>query len=232
MFGFWKSFHTHLYLFYIHLVCSIIMFVFDNKIYVRIFNNDKFITNVNLFNFNGAFLLITSLAHLIYAFVPNASVLYRWIEYGISAPIMMMIIAMLSGITQILTLVAIFGLISSTMIFGNLQDYHITETRVHPVIAPFWKGFIPYMFAWSIVFYSFFDLLSEGSNIPQVIYPVIHITFFFFTSFAGVQYYCTIVKHDLDLQDRLMIFLSMFSKLTLSFWVMGGIVGRQVRENL
>lgn len=224
------------YLAYIHLVASISMFFFHNRVSVPLKIGDEWILDCNLCVLNGVFLLLTSVAHLLYAVTDvldvdrklPCSMEYRWLEYGISAPIMFVIIAILSGVTDMLTLTALFGLISVTMRFGRLQDQSGPYRRWAD--APFWAGFIPYTFAWGIVFTQFYRTIKKQNTeepVPDFVYPILFITFMFFSSFAIVQGYYTLYKWDLYAQDMKLHLLSLTSKLVLAFWVLGGISNYQ-----
>jgi hypothetical protein len=55
----------------------------------------------------------------------------RWIEYSVSSSIMMVVIAMLSGIAEIGTLVAIFGVNAAMILFGwSMEAANEGRTRV------------------------------------------------------------------------------------------------------
>ena len=221
------------YLAYIHFFSAVSMFVFNNRVSVPLKIGDEWILDCNLCVLNGIFLLLTSVAHLLYAltdlfYKDRSSMEYRWLEYGISAPIMFVIIAILSGVTDILTLTALFGLISITMRFGRLQDKSGPYKRWAD--APFWAGLIPYTFAWCVVFVQFSRSIQNNNSaepVPDFVYPILFITFLFFSSFAIVQWYYTLYKWDLYGQDTALHLLSLTSKLVLAFWVLGGISNYQ-----
>jgi hypothetical protein len=62
---------------------------------------------------------------------------YRWIEYSLSASIMIMLIGMLTGITDVSALIALVGVNASMIGFGWMQ-----ERYEHPggSLGPFWIG--------------------------------------------------------------------------------------------
>ena len=184
-------------------------------------NTNTYATNICAMN--GTFLILTALAHLFYSINDEFSKQYRWIEYGISAPILFIVIAIMCGIRDIFTLVSLFGLMSTTMRFGRYQDLS-RETDWKK--APFWDGFIPYVFAWAVVFYQF-GYSVKRSDAPDFVYPIIVVTFLFYSSFSIVQWYFTIKTVNLDAEDSAMIVLSLLSKLVLSYWMLGGIMNIQ-----
>lgn len=206
----------------IHLVSSIAMFNFKVRSNILVYG-PKADYEINVCAMNGTFLAITAVAHLFYSFNDKFSREYRWIEYGISAPILFVVIAILSGIRNLLTLISLFGLMSTTMRFGRYQDDN-KETDWKR--APFWDGFIPYMFAWVVVFFQFF-VSADNGNAPSYVYPIIVVTFLFYSSFSVVQWYYMVYKRNIDSEDSAMIILSLLSKLVLSFWILGGIMNAQ-----
>lgn len=222
-----------------------------------VMDDTEVLFQVNIFYMILFFLFFTSMAHLFYAFqigyhgaVHNIgkhfdrsmsssmmeeffiSKSYHWIEYAISAPVMFVIIALLSGIKDIYTLVTLFGLMSVTMYFGYAQDRFDHPGGV--MFQPFYIGCLPYLLAWIIVFVQFYSVLDKNKNVPSFVYPIIFVTFSFFSSFAVVQWYYSIYKrnHGSEIenalrQDGLLHLLSLTSKLTLAYWVLGGVLSMQ-----
>lgn len=171
---------------------------------------------VNLYFFNAVFLVFTGIVHFRYAmdhlfektrlaqkrrdrrtrdkhklfFVPK-SFWWRFIEYSLSAPTMLVIIAILSGVRDIYSLVLLFGCMASTMFFGYIVDvsWYYNYHMVFPV-SPFWFGFVPYVSCWGPVIANFI-LALNGSIVkpPQFVYYIIWILFAFFSSFAMVQWW-------------------------------------------
>lgn len=171
------------------------------------------VETIGTFNIVGclaAFELITSLTHLWYmsAFEPNwylflvgvvnpfargtissadarpPSIDYRYYEYSITAPLMILIITVLFGIRQIFTLIAIFALMHVTMLFGVLQSWS------NDVGAwPHFYGWIPYIFAWFIIFINFAWIVRDNDNVPEFVWIVLFLEFFMFSLFGFVQYY-------------------------------------------
>lgn len=62
---------------------------------------------------------------------------FRWVEYSLSASVMIVLIAVLPGILDIAALIALFGVNASMIFFGALQ-----EKYEHPggSLLPFWLG--------------------------------------------------------------------------------------------
>mmetsp|Transcript_20679 Transcript_20679/g.26824 ORF Transcript_20679/g.26824 Transcript_20679/m.26824 type:complete len:212 (+) Transcript_20679:94-729(+) len=116
----------------------------------------------------GIFLLLSALDHFLVA-LPFRAVYermlirnqnhFRWGEYAVSAGLMRVMIGMLSGVTSIHLLFAIFGLTMTTMIFGALFEAENGPKRIsgEPIsMKALWLGFIPHAFSWAIILCYFF----------------------------------------------------------------------------
>lgn len=81
--------------------------------------------DVPIYSLVVSFMSFTGAVHLLYAlkFDAGISFKYRFVEYAISAPIMVCIIALLLGIREVYTLVMLAVLTSITMTYGVLQEY-------------------------------------------------------------------------------------------------------------
>lgn len=75
---------------------------------------------------------------------------YRWTEYALSASLMNVLIAMLSGVLDVGTLGAIGALTATCMAFG-----WIGERNAETALAVFWLGCVPFLAVWALVFASF-----------------------------------------------------------------------------
>jgi hypothetical protein len=80
----------------------------------------------------GIFLGLSALAHFIVAspkFFPRYSAglalkrnYFRWVEYSISSSVMIVLIAQVTGVSEIAALISIFGVNASMILFGWLQE--------------------------------------------------------------------------------------------------------------
>ena len=138
----------------------------------------------------AAFLFLSAAAHLIIAgpawtwyrghLAANRSYA-RWIEYSISSSLMIVLIAMITGIADVAALVAIGGVNASMILFGLLQEHY--EEPGRPGWLPFVFGCIAGAIPWiGIGIY----LWSPGSAAepPAFVYAIFVSLFLFFNSFA------------------------------------------------
>jgi hypothetical protein len=172
----------------------------------------------------GVFSLITVIAHLIYSFRQNLSVTFRWIEYSLSASIMMVIINLLCGVQDFYTLILVFGAMHITMPFGYLADYFemkpssTDHERVLSVVF-FFLGFTPFVFSWLPVICQF----SRFRDMPLFVTLIFYLMLFLFLLFPVVQWLCVFeFKVSERKYDYCMHVLSLVAKATLTLLVMGG----------
>jgi hypothetical protein len=105
----------------------------------------------------------------------------RWIEYSVSASIMIVLIAMLTGVSDVAALIALFGVNSSMIFFGLVQEH--AGRPGEGSLLPFWLGCIAGAVPWiAITIY----IVSPGTvaNPPGFVYGIFVSLFIFFNVFA------------------------------------------------
>jgi Heliorhodopsin len=137
----------------------------------------------------AVFLLLAAVDHLVVA-APRVRRWYernldarrnyaRWIEYSVSASIMIVLIAMLVGIRDVAALIAIFGVNTAMILFGLLM-----ERQQQPGSADwsaFWFGTFAGAVPWvAIAIY----LLGGPVRPPGFVYAIVVIEAILFFSFA------------------------------------------------
>lgn len=179
----------------------------------------------------AAFLFISAVAHLLlagpgwgwYRGMLAASVNYaRWIEYSVSSSLMIVLIAMLTGIADVAALVALFGVNASMILFGWLQERY--EEPGRPSWLPFVFGSIAGIVPWiAIGIY----LWSPGSAAepPAFVYGIFVSLFVFFNSFAinmVLQYRQVGPWRSYLFGEYAYVFLSLTAKSALAWQVFAG----------
>ncbi len=121
----------------------------------------------------------------------------RWLEYFITATIMIGIIAFLTGVRSVLVVIGVSGLIATTMLFGLLSElYNRPRASVDawtlPTFAmrsvPHFLGYVPYAFAWFIILYSFFGA-GGTCEAPDWVWAIVLGQFVLFSTFVIPQIY-------------------------------------------
>jgi hypothetical protein len=113
----------------------------------------------------------------------------RWIEYALSAPLMIVVIAAILGQPDVAVLALLAVCTSALMAFGYLTEVHY---RMKPVSVPHVCGWMLFSLMWGVVTFTFVIGLDRAVTPPPdsvlaVIYPTYFIMLAFFGSFGVVQ---------------------------------------------
>ena len=182
----------------------------------------------------ATFLVLSALFHVIVASPPffgryraglsQGHNYFRWVEYALSSSLMIVIIAQLVGISDVVALVALFGVNASMILFGWLQErYHEPgDGGWLPFIFGCFAGVVPWV---GIVIYTLAPGSTTGAEPPGFVYGIIVSLFLFFNVFALVQWlqYRPVGRfRDYLLGERLYITLSLTAKSALAWQIFAG----------
>jgi len=105
---------------------------------------------------------------------------FRWAEYSLSSSIMIVLIAMLTGISDIAALIGIFAANAAMIFFGAVQERY---EEPGGSLWPFWMGCVVGIAPWLAVGVY---LVSPGSAAepPTFVYAIFVSLFIFFNIFA------------------------------------------------
>ena len=143
---------------------------------------------------------------------------YRWLEYSLSASIMVVLIAMLVGINDIAALVALVGVNASMIGFGWMEERYETPGTG---LGPFWIGCIAGIVPWiAIGIY----LIGPGGNAhpPGFVYAIFFSLFALFNCFAvnqWLQYKQVGRWRDYLVGERTYVTLSLVAKSLLAWQI-------------
>ena len=180
----------------------------------------------------AAFVFLSALAHWIIA-APRVFEWYvgnleknrnyaRWVEYSLSSSVMVVLIAMLPGITDVTALGAIFGVNAMMILFGLLMEHY--EEPGTPSWLPYWFGVIAGAVPWLLIAIYLWSPTSDGSP-PAFVYAIFVSLFVFFNSFAVnmvLQYKKVGKWSDYVYGEVVYVFLSLTAKSVLAWQVFGG----------
>jgi hypothetical protein len=182
----------------------------------------------------AAFLVLSSLFHVIVASPPffdryraglaQGHNYFRWVEYSLSSSLMIVIIAQLVGISDVVALLALFGVNASMILFGWLQEkYHQPgDGGWLPFVFGCLAGAVPWI---GIVVYTIAPGSTSGAEPPGFVYGIIVSLFLFFNVFALVQWlqYRPVGRfRDYLRGERLYILLSLTAKSALAWQIFAG----------
>ena len=148
---------------------------------------------------------------------------FRWVEYSLSSSIMIVLIAQITGISDVAALMAIFGVNASMILFGWLQEkYEQPGGGMLPFVFGCMAGIVPWLI---IVVWILAPGSTDKPQIPGFVVGIIITLFIFFNSFALVQYlqYKKIGKwRDYLRGERSYIILSLVAKTALAWQIFSG----------
>ncbi len=178
----------------------------------------------------AGFLLISALAHAALASpwlhgwyernLARAMNPARWVEYSLSASLMIVVIAMLVGIYDIASLILIFALNATMILFGWLMELH-NQTTERTNWTAYWFG----CFAGAVPWVAIAVYLAGGGRAPAFVYGIFVSLFVFFNVFAVnmlLQYRRVGRWRDYLYGERVYMLLSLFAKSALAWQVFAG----------
>ncbi len=192
------------------------------------------IFDINLAYLIVAFLLLSAVAHLYMATVYRrryeANLKHginkvRWVEYALSASIMMVAIALLSGIYDLGSLTMIFGLTAIMNLLGLAMEIY-NQGREKVSWLAYNIGVLAGILPWVVIGIYFWAGENYGSgDIPTFVYYIYASIFLFFNCFAInmiLQYKKVGKWRDYLYGERAYIILSLVAKSLLAWQVFAG----------
>jgi len=182
----------------------------------------------------AGFLFLSALAHLLVS-LPGIYEWYvanlkkganyaRWIEYAFSSSLMIVIIGMLVGVYDVLTLVLLFGLNAMMILFGWMMELH-NQTTEKTNWTSFLFGSIAGFIPWVVVALYLFNAGEGDFKAPTFVYWIYFSIFLFFNSFAinmVLQYKKAGKWRNYLYGERAYIILSLIAKSLLAWQVWAG----------
>jgi hypothetical protein len=150
----------------------------------------------------------------------------RWIEYSVSASVMVVLIGLLSGIDQITAVIALFGVNAAMILFGLVME------RVNVGRAPGDVDWWPFIFGciagavpWIAIAAQLLISSSEGGQAPGFVYVIFVTLFILFNTFAvnmWLQYRGRGRWASPIFSERVYLWLSLIAKSVLAWQVYFG----------
>jgi hypothetical protein len=200
----------------------------------RLVQNPREIGELLIGPATAVFLLLSALAHLSLAtfgyrwYVRNLKQHInraRWYEYALSSSLMIVIIAMLSGMYDLPSLVLIFALNAMMILFGYMMELH-NQTTQRVDWTAFIFGCIAGIVPWiTIGMYLVGANQSPDTDVPDFVYGIFFSLFVFFNTFAINMYlqYRKIGRwKDYLFGERSYIVLSLVAKSLLAWQIFFG----------
>jgi len=187
-----------------------------------------------------SFFGITAAFHLFYALNPNNLYLaavkngnnyFRWIEYSITATMMLVIIAVLSGVKDVQNY---FLLVSSAFAMIWTGQWYETGDKSNRFVSLI-VGFVLLAGAFQVILSAFRKRIAEarsaGFNLPAWLWMTVIILFIFYASFGFVPIAQSTFGGNYRTYEKTYLTLSLASKASLGILVAYGFGQRSQAEN-
>ena len=145
---------------------------------------------------------------------------YRWYEYSLSASLMIVLIAMLTTIYDIGTLLALFVLTAVMNLMGLMMEVHNQTTKKTKWVS-YYIGCLAGIVPWIVIFIP----LIAAESVPDFVIAIFITIALFFNLFAVnmVLQYKKIGKwNDYLYGEKMYIVLSLVAKSALAWQVFAG----------
>ncbi len=199
----------------------------------RLVHESVTIAEVRLGYLIALFLFISAIAHFLIAtvlydkYVANLKKRmnpYRWYEYSVSASIMIVAIAMLTGIYDVGTLLLLF-FVNATMIYFGLLMEQMNHKRKKVNWTPFIIGSIAGIIPWIVIAIHLLGAGGGDGGPPDFVYGIYVSIAIFFNCFAlnmMLQYRRVGKWKDYLYGERMYVILSLVAKSALAWQVFAG----------
>ena len=179
----------------------------------------------------AVFLLLAAIDHLVVA-APRVHAWYernlerrvnyaRWIEFSVSASIMIVLIGLFVGIRDLAAVIGLFAVNSAMILFGLLMERFQQPGKAD--WTPFWFGSLAGLVPWVAIFV----YLVEPPTVPGFVWVITAVQFLLFASFAvnmALQYRQVGPWRDYLVGERTYIILSLIAKSLLAWLIFGNVL--------
>lgn len=148
----------------------------------------------------------------------------RWVEYSLSASVMIVAISLLVGIYDLGTLIALFALTAVMNLCGLIMEIH-NQTTAKTNWLSYWVGAFAGIVPWIVIALYFWAGAANGSKPPNFVYWIFVSIFLFFNCFALnmlLQYKKVGKWREYLYGERVYIILSLVAKSLLAWQVFAG----------
>lgn len=146
---------------------------------------------------------------------------FRWVEYSLSATLMVILIGFYTGLTSINTVIAVAGANVAMILFGWLQERMNPPGRASTTMLPFWMGTIVGLAPWLAILVN----VVGADQVPGFVYGILVAQFVFFFSFGlnqWLQYREVGPWQDYAFGEKSYLVLSLVAKSVLAWQIFGG----------
>lgn len=158
----------------------------------------------------------------------------RWVEYSVSASIMILLICLLNGINNLYALIAIFGVNAAMILFGLLME-KVNQGRDTVIWWPFVFGCIAGIVPWIAIVIGLVTAATDSTTVngvamnpdgvPGFVYGIVVSLFVLFNCFAinqWLQYRRKGRFADYLYGEKVYLVLSLVAKSALAWQIFAG----------
>ncbi len=148
----------------------------------------------------------------------------RWIEYSVSASLMVVLIGMLPGITNLYAIIGLFAVNATMILFGLLME-QINEQGKPVNWWPFIFGSLAGIVPWIAITVALITSQTEGDGVPGFVYGIFVSLFVLFNCFGlnqWLQYRGRGKFANYLYGEQVYIVLSLVAKSALAWQVYAG----------
>ncbi len=146
---------------------------------------------------------------------------FRWVEYSVSATLMVVLIGFYSGITGINAVLAVIGANVAMILFGWLQELMNPPGRTSTTMLPFWFGTLAGLAPWASIAVN----VLGSETVPGFVYGIVlaqGLLFFSFGLNQWLQYRGVGRWRDYAFGETAYLVLSLVAKSLLAWQIFGG----------
>lgn len=151
----------------------------------------------------------------------------RWMEYSVSASLMIVLIAMITGVSDFAALLAIFGVNASMILFGAIQEMIGRPSKGNVNWWPYIFGCCAGAVPWIIIAIQIWSSEDRGEGPPTFVYGIILSLFLLFNTFSVnmvLQYKRVGKWASYVYGEKAYIVLSLIAKTLLAWQVFANIL--------
>ena len=146
---------------------------------------------------------------------------FRWVEYSVSATLMVILIGFYSGMTSINLVIAVAGANGAMILFGWLQELMNPPQRATTTMLPFWFGTVVGLTPWVSIAYN----VLAAKTVPGFVYAIVvtqAVLFFSFGLNQWLQYRRIGRWVDYAYGEKSYLVLSLVAKSLLAWQIFAG----------
>ncbi|MFF5157836.1 heliorhodopsin HeR [Streptomyces sp. NPDC000348] len=178
----------------------------------------------------AVFLALAALDHLLTATVCRGTYerdlgrgvnRFRWLEYALSATLMVLLIGFYAGITGVNAVLAVAGANIGMILFGWIEEVMNPPGRAATTMLPFWFGTLVGVTPWFSIAYN----IAAAETVPGFVYGIVLVQAALFFSFGlnqWLQYRGVGRWSDYAYGEKAYLVLSLVAKSLLAWQIFSG----------